>query len=143
MANRLLRVPPNVKFEVDDAESEWTFPLNHFDFIHARTLGGSIADMEKLLNQCYKHLKPGGWLELDEAETWAQSDDGTLTPQHALWIWQGHLDEASMSVGRRLNIAPTLKAKVQAAGFVGVEDDVFKVRSILLTPPLELSELMS
>ncbi|KAH0545427.1 hypothetical protein FGG08_000428 [Glutinoglossum americanum] len=123
---RFARVPPNVNFEVDDAEADWTFPPNHFDFIHARTMGGSIADMDKLLAQCYKHLKPGGWVEIDEAEAWAKSDDGSLTPQHAMVIWQGHLDEASTSIGRKLNIADTIKAKIEAAGFEDVKDDIYK-----------------
>ena len=29
-------VPPNVHFQVDDIESPWLHPRNHFDFIHAR-----------------------------------------------------------------------------------------------------------
>ena len=29
-------VPPNLKFMVDDAESEWLYPQNHFDYVHTR-----------------------------------------------------------------------------------------------------------
>ncbi|KAH0556182.1 hypothetical protein GP486_005887 [Trichoglossum hirsutum] len=119
-------VPPNVKFEVDDAESDWSFPPNHFDFIHARTMGGSISDLDKLLAQCYKHLKPGGWLELDEVDTLARSDDGSLTPQHALSQWIAYLNEASMKAGRRLDIARTYKAAIEKTGFVDVRDDIYK-----------------
>jgi len=31
-------VPPNCKFQIDDASKEWTFRKNHFDFIHIRHL---------------------------------------------------------------------------------------------------------
>ena len=38
-------VPPNCKFYVDDVESEWTFgPHEAFDFIHGRTMCGSIVN---------------------------------------------------------------------------------------------------
>lgn len=29
-------VPPNLKFMVDDAESEWLYPQDHFDYVHTR-----------------------------------------------------------------------------------------------------------
>ena len=48
------RVPANVKFEIDDMELEWTFPDNQFDFIHMRSLSGSIKDWDHLLSQAYE-----------------------------------------------------------------------------------------
>jgi hypothetical protein len=29
-------VPPNLKFLLDDAESEWLYPSDHFDYVHTR-----------------------------------------------------------------------------------------------------------
>jgi hypothetical protein len=49
-----LFVPPNVKFELDDAQLEWTYPENDFDFIHIRCLYGSIADWTKLYGQVFR-----------------------------------------------------------------------------------------
>jgi hypothetical protein len=37
-------VPPNVRFEIDDFTEPWLFKKNHFDFIHARSLFGCVAD---------------------------------------------------------------------------------------------------
>ncbi|KAH0612389.1 uncharacterized protein H6S33_010441 [Morchella sextelata] len=48
------RVPPNVSFQIDDAESEWTFGESSFDFVHMRHLNGSIKDWQALLNQAFK-----------------------------------------------------------------------------------------
>ena len=50
------RVPPNVKFLVDDIESEWAYESNPFDFIHARYLLVSIKDFPKLIKQCYQYV---------------------------------------------------------------------------------------
>lgn len=46
--------PPNVKFEVDDIESEWAFGSTpRFDFIFARALTFAIGDYPKLIQQAY------------------------------------------------------------------------------------------
>jgi len=130
-----------VQFQIDDAEADWTFPPNHFDFIHARTLGGSIGDMSGLIKQCYKHLKPGGWLGIDECEIWPKSDDGSLTPKHALSIWFDYLDKSSTQIGKKLNIAEEYKKLVKDAGFEDVRDDTYKVRSADFPPAVPQSKL--
>uniref|UniRef100_A0A8H7NHH1 Methyltransferase type 11 domain-containing protein n=1 Tax=Bionectria ochroleuca TaxID=29856 RepID=A0A8H7NHH1_BIOOC len=56
-------VPPNCKFELDDASQEWTFPDNTFDYIHIRYLLGCFKDWPTLYKECFRCLKPGGWLE--------------------------------------------------------------------------------
>ena len=48
------RVPPNAKFEIDDMELEWTFPDNHFDYIHIRSLSGSFKDWDTVLKQAFE-----------------------------------------------------------------------------------------
>jgi hypothetical protein len=49
-------VPPNLKFEVDDCEAEWTYPDNHFDYIHIRTLTGCIKDWNRLYTQAMRYF---------------------------------------------------------------------------------------
>ena len=43
---------------MDDAESEWVFDKNHFDYIHLRTMAGSIYDWPLLLSRCFESLPP-------------------------------------------------------------------------------------
>ena len=45
---------PNVKFEIDDITQPWTWESNSMDFIHVRTMGGSIKDWPGFLQECYK-----------------------------------------------------------------------------------------
>jgi ubiquinone/menaquinone biosynthesis C-methylase UbiE len=47
-------VPPNCRFEVDDCEDDWIYPENYFDYIHIRTLFGSIKDWKTLYARAYK-----------------------------------------------------------------------------------------
>lgn len=52
-------VPPNVKFEIDDVEQEWTF-RTPFDYIHGQYLMGAIRDWPRLLKQCFEYVVPSG-----------------------------------------------------------------------------------
>ena len=51
-----VRVPPNVHFEVDDIEENWTYNRK-FDYIHSRYLGGAIRDWPKLVRQAYRYAR--------------------------------------------------------------------------------------
>ncbi|KAL4893512.1 putative TAM domain methyltransferase [Aspergillus ambiguus] len=119
--------PSNCIFHVDDAESDWTFTADEaFDYIHVRSLGGGIGDWPRFLRQAYQHVRPGGWVELQEYETWIHSDDGTDRDAVMLQDWQQKLDESSSKFGKRMNVAPHLSGMMQRAGFVNVTDDAFK-----------------
>lgn len=48
------RVPPNVRFEVDDVEADWTYHQK-FDYIHCRFMGIAIKDWPKLVRQCNEY----------------------------------------------------------------------------------------
>lgn len=48
-------VPPNVKFEVDDLEEDWTFSYP-FDYIHSRYMAGSIKNWPRLMTQCFQSV---------------------------------------------------------------------------------------
>lgn len=50
-------IPPNCKFELDDAELEWTYPYSTFDFVHLRYLMGAISDSPKLYSEAFKYAE--------------------------------------------------------------------------------------
>lgn len=119
-------VPPNVSFEIDDIEADWSFPCT-FDFIHLRAMGGSIKDWPALLEKCMAALNPGGYIEVCDGEAWASTDDNSLPEDSGYHIWQVNLDAAGKKFGRDMNIIPYMKDMVKAAGFEDVEDHVVKV----------------
>lgn len=117
-------VPPNCHFYVDDAESEWDFePL---DLIHGRSLGGSISDWPRFYRQCFRSLKPGGYLEMQEHDAWISALE-----QEPPWTahWNVTLNEASAVFGKYLNVAGKHVDWMREAGFVDVKDKVFQVSS--------------
>jgi hypothetical protein len=54
MTENVARVPPNVRFEVDDFESDWTFGHNKFDFVFARLLLASVTNYPRLYKQAFE-----------------------------------------------------------------------------------------
>lgn len=118
-------VPPNLHFEIDDAEEEWDYH-REFDYIHVRSMGGSIGDWPRLLEQAYKHLKPGGWVELMDFETWATTDDNSLPLDSPYQEFQVKLGEAARMFGKEMNISPRYKGFVEDAGFARVNEEQYK-----------------
>ncbi|KAF5017816.1 hypothetical protein F66182_10230 [Fusarium sp. NRRL 66182] len=111
-------VPPNVKFEVEDATQDWTFPQDKFDFIHARTLAGAIQDWPALLTQCYHHCKPGGQVEISEGRANFFCDDASLRKDSATYKWLVEFRRLSSPLG--FDIAPKLPGMLKEAGFKDV-----------------------
>ncbi|UQC83929.1 uncharacterized protein CLUP02_09425 [Colletotrichum lupini] len=118
-------VPPNVRFEVDDIEDEWTFS-QPFQYIHSRFMTSSIRDWRIFLQRCYDNLEPGGYVELQETAIFAQSDDGTLKPEHALSDWSKYLMEASIKLGAAWVDTPELRELMVEVGFEDVALSTFK-----------------
>jgi len=90
-------------------------------------MAGGIKDWARLYEQIYKHLKPGGWVEMQEYEAWVRSDDDTIENAKSVLEWQNVVDEASTRFGKKMNVAETQKQKLVDAGFVDVREDVYKV----------------
>lgn len=61
---------PNLRLEVDDCCSYWTYHdegRDSFDLVHIRCLYGSVRDWPRLYQQALDHLKPGvGYIEQAE-----------------------------------------------------------------------------
>ncbi|THV47673.1 hypothetical protein BGAL_0296g00130 [Botrytis galanthina] len=104
---------------IDDVEDTWRYSQK-FDFIHIRSLGGSIASWPHLLDQARDNLNEGGFIELVDFEYHGYSDDGTGELAPSFQKWQEGLDEASRLFGRDLNVAMKFKDWLEEAGFEAV-----------------------
>ncbi|KAF2237966.1 S-adenosyl-L-methionine-dependent methyltransferase, partial [Viridothelium virens] len=120
-------VPPNVRFMVDDAESEWLHPRDHFDLVHARHCLPAFKDWAGVFASAFAHVKPGGWMEVQDLQFVSQCDDGTMPETYALEKLFRLIGAGFQTMGVTLQGAPSLPEKMRAAGFEGVEVDVRKV----------------
>ncbi|OAR05794.1 hypothetical protein LLEC1_04637 [Akanthomyces lecanii] len=116
-------VPPNVTFEVDDLEKEWTWS-RRFDFIFARMMLGCFEDLPRIIQVAYDNLEPGGYLELQDMALPAQSDDKTLHPNSHLAEWCRRCFEAGLNLKRPIFPVTEYKNYLAAAGF----EDIVEVQ---------------
>ena len=116
-------VPPNVKFELDDCNSEWTWPDNTFDFINMRMLFGIVEDWDLCMRQAYCTCKPGGYAETFVFDNHWKGENGTVKEDSAIAQWRRVWTAAGNKMGRPFDvISRDLDRKaMQAAGFVDVQ----------------------
>lgn len=119
-------VPPNCTFEIEDLNSAWPYPQNHFDFIHIRELFGCVSDWDDFFAQAFTHTKPGGYVEIMEHSVYPASDDGTLDDQSVLRIWGQTVVDMGEKFGKTFKIWEESKARMERAGFVDVVETRFK-----------------
>ncbi|KAF9879205.1 methyltransferase domain-containing protein [Colletotrichum karsti] len=112
-------VAPNIKFQVDDIEEEWTYS-QPFDYIHSRHMTSSLANWKDYLTKCYDNITPGGYLELQEAEMSFLSDDGSLPSDAAIVRFADLLTQAGTKFGRNFVVASQLKTLMTEVGFEDV-----------------------
>ncbi|KAF6831012.1 methyltransferase [Colletotrichum musicola] len=108
--------PPNVKFEMDDVESEWLSDRK-YDFILCHYMLASIGDRPKLVKNIYDNLAPGGWTEFQDMSAEWYLDDGTLTEKHVTRQWNKTLADCMEAMGRDGRPGPKLEGWVRDAGF--------------------------
>lgn len=141
-------VPPNCKFEIDDASSMWTFTPGSMDLVFMRFLLGSFTDWPEVYREAFKSvflprvtlthhmipllkisrsLKPGGWLEHHEVAPDVHSEDGTVTPESAFGRWGALVFEAGDKIGRTYQTAYNTKKWMEEVGFVNVAETKYKM----------------
>ncbi|KAL8893895.1 MAG: hypothetical protein Q9192_004818 [Flavoplaca navasiana] len=106
-------VPPNVFFEIDDAQEEWTY-TEPFDFIHLRGLSGAFSDWTAVYKKAHKHLQANGILEV--------ADFGFITTTEPLVdsylsIYNGACLSAAEKAGITLGLDHMKKSLLESAGF--------------------------
>ncbi|KAK7419232.1 hypothetical protein QQZ08_010946 [Neonectria magnoliae] len=122
-------VPPNVRFEIDDATLTWTWKTDYWDFIHVRYLFGAIQDWNGLFAEAYRCCAPGGWVQSCEADVHFSSDDGTADLEPVLKTWSQLYEDGGKAMGRTFFVQQDgLQEKAfEAAGFTDVTTVNYKL----------------
>lgn len=75
---------------------------------------------------CGSNLTPGGWLELQDICFPPGCDDATLTDDQPISKWSSYMMEATRRVGRPADGAKLYRKQMSEAGFVNVEERIYK-----------------
>lgn len=114
--------PPNVFFELDDAQNEWAYD-EPFDFIHMRNLSGAFSSWGTIYAEVFKNLKPGGLFEI--------VDGGLIQfkkeiPDSNTSVLNGAIRSAADKSGRPLDLGHMKKPKIENAGLSVTKTRVFE-----------------
>ncbi|KAK0721631.1 S-adenosyl-L-methionine-dependent methyltransferase [Lasiosphaeria miniovina] len=113
-------VPPNVRFIIDDVEDEWASGSG-WDFAHFRTMALVLRDLQKAVDQTFRHLKPGGWVEFQESYGMPFCDDGSMDEERDVMKQYFALcGEAMARFGLQLDLGSRVGEYLERAGFVNV-----------------------
>lgn len=121
----------NVSFELMDIMEPLGFPSNTFNYVHLRFLTGVVPTDKwvDLLRECYRVLKPGGYIRVTEAElSWVAGCPAyeRLIDLFLQMLWDRNRSFARSSIA----ISPMLLKFFGVAGFHDIQ---------ILTSPLNWS----
>ncbi|KAJ3541848.1 hypothetical protein NM208_g4407 [Fusarium decemcellulare] len=114
-------IPPNARFEIDDATLRWTWDPNSFNFIHIRYLFGAIQDWGGLFKEAFRCCAPGGWVQSTEANVEFRSDDGTVDLEPSLQMFTKLFQEGGKALGRPFFVHDLQEQGFKEAGFEDVQ----------------------
>ncbi|KAF2708183.1 S-adenosyl-L-methionine-dependent methyltransferase [Pleomassaria siparia CBS 279.74] len=119
--------PPNIRFEVDDASLEWTYPPSSFSYIHIRGLTGCIPSWPALYNQAYTALAPNGYLEHAEFSVLTNADPTSSKRADQIYTAFSNsiLGMGDEKTGMTFRTIEHMKEWMEEAGFVDVEERRF------------------
>ena len=122
-------VPPNLQFEVLDANEPWGYRENRFDLVHTRVMNGfGVKSWPHFYQYAIECLKPGGWVENQEFDCQIVSDDDTIPEDGRMREWARLWNEGAEIAGGTGRCDPAKMAQqMRDAGLVNVRVLDFKM----------------
>ena len=129
-ANQPSWVPPNARFEIDDASKDWTYQADYFDYIHIRWLNGTIKDWSAVYKEAYRCAKPGAWIEHFDCNGGWEALDGTMPEDSAMGQWGPIWKKLGGFLGTEFDLATSglMENGIKEAGFTNVTVEEYFVR---------------
>ncbi|KAI1821870.1 S-adenosyl-L-methionine-dependent methyltransferase [Xylaria intraflava] len=116
-------VPENCRFEIDDAEDEWTYQ-EPFTYVHGRALMSCFDDPAAVVKQAYDSLEPGGFIEFQDA-LFPLNWIGEPPRESALYRWNLLLLEGVRKLGRSWSNVVNYPRYFEEAGFENIVERRF------------------
>ncbi|KAL3432256.1 hypothetical protein BDV09DRAFT_197956 [Aspergillus tetrazonus] len=119
-----------------EPESRWSFTVRQaFSYIRGFALGRMISDYQSMYKNMYRHLLPGGWVEIRDNDLQFFTDEPSEEKEEKLVVlqkWEKLMAEAAEKFGKPINASARHKAWMEETGFTEVREEVFKVHSSYL-----------
>lgn len=113
-------VPSNVAFVVGDFTAPWD--IDHiFDYVHSRAITIGVRDWGKLVDEVWRNLEPGGWVEFQEYHLPWTSDDGSVVECPKFEQWNQEIFRAAKKAGMTPDAILQVPDILEKRGFVGAK----------------------
>ncbi|KAI1074841.1 S-adenosyl-L-methionine-dependent methyltransferase [Whalleya microplaca] len=131
-----LWVPSNVTFIIDDIADEWAHG-DDWDLVHIRQRYCSAPLVQRgtlAVQTNYQvsepsripHIRPGGWIEIQEYGGIIKCDDGTMPADSLVVRFFELIGEALAKRGAQWTVANDIQEHLLQAGFVNIQCKKFK-----------------
>lgn len=122
-------VPPNVEFEIMDAEQDWEGFSERFDLVHTQFMNGvSIKDWTGFFEKTFAALQPGGWVESHEIDALFCCEDSDIPTTCAYVRWAELWNKGLQALGTTGRCYPEqMKAHMTENGFINIKLEVHQM----------------
>lgn len=112
----------NCHFFLENSETqEWMFP-NMLDFVHLRNTGPCFSDIRTVFSHAYNHMRPGGWIELQDGIWELYSvDNSHIGSAFAKWLELVIL--GALNQGRDMRKVRMFKEYLSKAGYINIHEE--------------------
>ncbi|SAL98332.1 hypothetical protein [Absidia glauca] len=109
--------PDNLRFVQTDVTESWPMSDNAVDFIFQRSMSDAVKQVEwaPLLAEMYRVLKPGGYIELIENDSWRHN------PGPVQQAFDAFIQEQCKTTGMDFQLTDSLDTLVKDAGFEEID----------------------
>ncbi|KAI1840310.1 hypothetical protein JX265_013755 [Neoarthrinium moseri] len=120
-------IPPNLRFIVEDIHDPWIHG-DDFDLVHLRHVSLFLKNFESVVAKAFQHLRPSGWIELQEFGGCARCDDGSMRDDSPFKIFMDKTGEAlSKAYGFQWRVANIMEGILRQQGFVNINCNKYKM----------------
>ena len=122
-------IPPNLQFEIMDADDTWEGFGQRFDLIHTQFMNGvSIRSWDFFYEQAFISLMSQGWVENQEADMCFHCDDVNPPSDSAYMRWIELWNEGLENLGLTGRCCPgRMEEKMKSRGFVNVSAHFYRL----------------
>lgn len=100
----------------------WKFAEGiEFEYVHTRALSAGINNWDALIAQAWAHLKPGGWIELQEG-TLPTTPESTIFRDGVFFKYVQGFRDGLLKVGMDSDAALLYTARLKKQGFVDAKE---------------------
>lgn len=111
----------NCHLFVENSETQdWIFPFP-MDYVHLRSMGPCFTDIRTVFRRALNHMRPGGWIEIQDGVWELFSIDGSHRGS-AMEHWLGLVKDGAARQGRDMSKVRKNRAYLEEVGFANVRD---------------------